>query len=122
MKRNVILVGVLAAMVCVATTFLHVPIVGGGYVHLGDTVIYLDYSRIACLLGVCKRILTTYGQIRPDMGEGCPERVDLDFLKWVWNFNKNKRKKNYELLEKVEGIRVVILRNRRQLKRFLEQL
>ena len=41
MKRNVILVGVLAAMVCVATTFLHVPIVGGGYVHLGDTVIYL---------------------------------------------------------------------------------
>lgn len=41
MKRNVILVGVLAAMVCVATTFLHIPIVGGGYVHLGDAVIYL---------------------------------------------------------------------------------
>lgn len=41
MKRNMILVGVLAAMVCVATTFLHIPIVGGGYVHLGDTVIYL---------------------------------------------------------------------------------
>ena len=41
MKRNVILVGVLAAMVCVATSFLHIPIVGGGYVHLGDTVIYL---------------------------------------------------------------------------------
>lgn len=31
----------MAAMVCVATTFLHIPIVGGGYVHLGDTVIYL---------------------------------------------------------------------------------
>ena len=41
MKRNMVLVGVLAAMVCVATTFLHIPIVGGGYVHLGDTVIYL---------------------------------------------------------------------------------
>ena len=41
MKRNVILVGLLAAMVGVATTFLHVPIVGGGYVHMGDTVIYL---------------------------------------------------------------------------------
>lgn len=41
MKRNVVLVGVLAAMVCMATSFLHIPIVGGGYVHLGDTVIYL---------------------------------------------------------------------------------
>lgn len=41
MKRNVVLAGLLAAMVCVATCFLHIPIVGGGYVHLGDTVIYL---------------------------------------------------------------------------------
>ena len=41
MKKNIVLVGVLAAMVCVATTFLHVPIVGGGYVHMGDAVIYL---------------------------------------------------------------------------------
>ena len=41
MKKNIVLAGVLAAMVCVATSFLHIPIVGGGYVHLGDTVIYL---------------------------------------------------------------------------------
>ena len=41
MKKNIVLVGVLAAMVCVATTFLHVPIMGGGYVHMGDAVIYL---------------------------------------------------------------------------------
>ncbi len=41
MKRNIVLAGLLAAMVCVATTFLHIPIVGGGYVHLGDAVIYL---------------------------------------------------------------------------------
>ena len=56
-----------------------------------DTVIYLDFSRTACWLGVLKRILTTYGKVRPDMGEGCPERFDLDFLKWVWNFNKKNR-------------------------------
>lgn len=41
MKRNVMTAGMLAAMVCVATTFLHIPIVGGGYVHLGDAIIYL---------------------------------------------------------------------------------
>lgn len=46
MKRNVILAGVLAAMVCMATSFLHIPIVGGGYVHLGDTVIYLTAALL----------------------------------------------------------------------------
>lgn len=46
MKRNVVLAGVLAAMVCMATTFLHIPIVGGGYVHMGDTIIYLAASLL----------------------------------------------------------------------------
>lgn len=87
-----------------------------------DTVIYLDFSRFACLMGVLKRVLTTYGKVRPDMGEGCPERIDLDFLKWVWNYNKNKRERNYGLLNEAEGTRVIILKNRRMVKKFLSEL
>ena len=87
-----------------------------------DTVIYLDFSRIACLLGVIKRILTTYGTVRPDMGEGCPERIDLDFLKWVWNFNKNKRERYYRMLNEAEGIEKIVLKNRRAVKKFLKYL
>ena len=87
-----------------------------------DTVVYLDFSRIACLCGVIKRILTTYGKVRPDMGDGCPERFDLEFLQWVWNFNKNKREKNYRLLEQYGDKRIYILKNRKQVKEFLESL
>jgi adenylate kinase family enzyme len=87
-----------------------------------DTVIYLDFSRLACLMGVLKRVLTTFGTVRPDMGEGCPERIDLEFLKWVWNFNKNKRERNYRLLKEAEGVRVIILKNRRAVKKFLSEL
>ena len=87
-----------------------------------DTVIYLDYSRMACLLGVMKRILTTYGTVRPDMGEGCPERVDWEFLVWIWNFNKTKRKKYYDLLSAQTGKEIYILKNRREVKRFLGQI
>ena len=87
-----------------------------------DTVIYLDFSRIACVLGVLKRILTTYGTVRPDMGEGCPERFDPDFLKWVWNFNKNKRERYYKMLNEAEGIEKIVLKNRRAVKKFLKHL
>ena len=87
-----------------------------------DTVVYLDFSRIVCLCGVMKRILTTYGKVRPDMGDGCPERFDLAFLQWVWNFNKNKREKNYHLLEQYGDKRIYILKNRKQVKEFLESL
>lgn len=87
-----------------------------------DTIIYLDFGRFACLRGVLKRVLTTYGKVRPDMGEGCPERFDLEFLEWVWNFNKNKRQNYYRLLNEAEGIETIALKNRRQVKKFLKSL
>ena len=87
-----------------------------------DTIIYLDFSRMACLLGVLKRVVTTYGTVRPDMGEGCPERFDLEFLQWVWNFNRNHRENYYRLLNETEGVETIVLKNRRMVKRFLATL
>ena len=87
-----------------------------------DTLIYLDFNRFTCLMGVLKRVLTTYGTVRPDMGEGCPERIDFTFLKWVWNFNKNKREGNYRLLNEAAHAETIVLKNRRAVKKFLSQL
>lgn len=84
-----------------------------------DTVIYMDYSRISCLYGVIKRVVMGYGKSRPDMGGYCPERFDFDFIKFVSNFNKNNRKRYYDILSSKEDIQVIILRNRRQAAHFL---
>ncbi|MBQ5608218.1 MAG: topology modulation protein [Oscillospiraceae bacterium] len=87
-----------------------------------DTVIYLDYPRWQCMLGVAKRILTTYGKVRPDMGSGCPERFDREFIKWVWNFNRDKRAGLYQALQQAENIKIIILKNRKAGKAFLQNL
>lgn len=87
-----------------------------------DTIIYMDFSRWACLRGVIKRMLSTYGKVRPDMGEGCPERVDWAFLKWVWNFNKNNRERYYRLLNETENVETVALKKRRQVRKFLKSI
>ena len=87
-----------------------------------DTVIYLDFSRFACLMGVVKRVVTTYGKVRPDMGEGCPERFDWEFLQWVWNFNRKHREKYDRMLNETEGIEKIVLKNRRMVKRFLQEV
>ena len=87
-----------------------------------DTVIYLDYSRLICLWGVFCRIVKSYGKTRPDMGEGCPERIDLEFFKWVWNYNKNNRERNYCYLNEATHAATYAFKSRRQLKRFLKSL
>ena len=88
-----------------------------------DTVIYLDFDRVTCLLGVLKRVITSYGKTRPDMAEGCPERLDWEFLKWVWNFNRDgKRERYYRLLNEAECVQTIVLKNRRMVRRFLRSL
>ena len=87
-----------------------------------DTVIYLDFSTAACLLGVIKRVLTTRGTVRPDMGEGCPERFDWEFLRWVGAYNRKHRRENYERLRKADHAQVIVLKNRREVRTFLNSL
>ena len=85
-----------------------------------DAVIYLDFPRWLCIFGVLKRVLTTYGKVRPDMPEGCPERFDWEFLKWVWNFNRNNREKMFAQLQTLPPERLVLLRNRGEVRKFLQ--
>ena len=87
-----------------------------------DTVIYLDFNRITCIMGVLKRVLSSQGKVRPDMGDGCPERFDWNFLVWVWNFNKKNRNKTHQLLSETDNKEIHVLKNRKQVNKFLSDI
>ncbi len=86
-----------------------------------DTVIYLDYSRWICLKNWIGRVLKNWGHARSDMAEGCAEWFDPEMAAWIWKFNKQNRKRYYELLNTLEDKQVYILRSRRAVNKFLEQ-
>jgi adenylate kinase family enzyme len=56
-----------------------------------DTVIWFDYPRLRCLRRIAWRIATSYGTVRPDLAPGCPEQIDWEFLRYVWNFHTKSR-------------------------------
>lgn len=90
-----------------------------------DTVIYMDYSRISCIYGVIKRVIKNHGKSRPDMGGYCREKFDkkeFEFFKSVWNFNKNNRKSYYDMINNAEDIKIIILKNRKHMVKFLQRL
>lgn len=88
-----------------------------------DTVIYLDFSSINCLWGITKRRIMYANKVRPDMGIGCKEKVDWEFIRWVMTFRRRNRKKLLELMESYKsGKDMIILKNRRQVEEFLTQL
>ena len=88
-----------------------------------DSVIWFDLPRWICMLGILTRIATSYGRVRPEMAEGCPENIDLEFLRYVWTFREQQRPK---LLAYFEGLRpdqsLICFTSRKQADRYLGEL
>jgi adenylate kinase family enzyme len=56
-----------------------------------DSLVWLDFPRAICMRRVLARTVMGYGRTRPDLPEGCPERFDLAFLRYVWEFPRKHR-------------------------------
>lgn len=56
-----------------------------------DLIVLLDLPRSVTLPRVVRRIVTNYGQVRPDSAPGCPERFDPAFLLYCWRWQATKR-------------------------------
>ncbi|GAB3221085.1 P-loop NTPase family protein [Spirosoma arcticum] len=57
-----------------------------GRIDRADTLILLNCPRWRCLWRVFRRSVLSYGRVRADQAAGCPERFDLAFWRFVWNF------------------------------------
>ena len=85
-----------------------------------DTIVFLDLPRRVCLWRVVKRWLRHRGQTRPDMGPHCPEKVDLEFIRYIWSFNRSVRPGVMFAIQKYSAARAThILRTTDDLERFL---
>ena len=88
-----------------------------------DTIILLDYSRRIHFYRTLMRILKGYGKVRSDMADGCPERLDWEFLKYSWDFRKNKMKNLYETVEDhAEEKKVIVFKKPGRLEAYLDTL
>lgn len=68
-----------------------------------DTVIWLDYPTWRCLGRVLKRWWRYRGTARPDMTEGCPENLNLEFLLYVLQFRSAWQHRNAAALNGFTG-------------------
>lgn len=85
-----------------------------------DTVVVLTRPRLLCVLAAMRR--SVVGRGRALQAEGCPERFDLSFYRWIWHYERRSGPRLAEALARHEGLVVVELRSRRAMRRFLAAL
>ncbi len=85
-----------------------------------DTVIFLNMPRTLCLWRVLRRAVMYRSKGRPDMAEGCPEGLNLEFILWIWNYRRRSRPKALKLFESnSQGKKIIWLKSRSDVETFL---
>jgi len=89
-----------------------------------EMIIWMRPSRWIALYGVCSRVLRSYGRVRSDMAEGCPEQLpDREFLRYIWNFEAAQTPRIHDLIaEHGAAVPIIELRTRRETTRLIELL
>ncbi|QUL52732.1 DNA topology modulation protein [Paenibacillus tritici] len=86
-----------------------------------DVIILLDLPRLLCMYRIVKRRMMYHNQSRPDMNEGCPEKLDWAFVRWVWNYKTRSRSSTMERLRQTGSHQeVIIVTSRRQVKELVK--
>jgi adenylate kinase family enzyme len=86
-------------------------------------VIWLDLPRHIYFPSAVWRAIKYYGRSREDIGAGCPERIDIPFLRdWVWTYPARRAEHAQIMATLPASVRGIILQSRAEVARFVEAL
>lgn len=87
-----------------------------------DRIVFLNFNRLCCLWRAYKRYQMYKGTVRPDMADGCCEKFDWEFVRWIlWEGRSEKTKKRYQSILASFPYKTIVLKKQAQLDRFLER-
>lgn len=88
-----------------------------------DVIFFMDLSPWITTYRVIKRRIQYHGKTRRDLNEGCPESIDWAFIKYSWNFRRDKKPRIMEKLKKHSvNKKVIIIKQPKQARLILDQL
>lgn len=88
-----------------------------------DQIIFLNFSRFTCFFRALRRYRTFRGKHRPDMADGCNEKMDLEFVWWLlWSGRTRQRVEKFRRILDTYPEKTLVLKNQKELDRFLREL
>ncbi|WP_267551100.1 AAA family ATPase [Rhizobium rhizogenes] len=88
-----------------------------------DLILWVRMPRWLCLWGAISRAVMGYGKTRPEMAAGCPERIDAEFLRYIWNFERRTVPKILAgLAQHGADVPVLQLKSRGEMRQLLDLL
>ncbi len=86
-----------------------------------DQIILMAFSRWNCLYRAVKRYITYAGRVRESSAEGCIEKLDWKFIRWILKDGRSKKvQMRYQEIYQKYHSKLKILRNQKELDQFMK--
>ena len=86
-----------------------------------DEIVFLNLPRMVCFWRAWRRFLLFCGRTRPDMADGCAEKMDLEFIWWLlWKGRRRRRREKFQKVIRQYPEKTVVLRSQKEIDRYLE--
>lgn len=87
-----------------------------------DLIIFLDMPTFLCMYRVIKRRIQYHKKTRPDLNKECTEKLDMEFLKWVWTYKKRSRLRVIDILNQFkEEKEVIIVKSKKEVNELINR-
>ncbi|EAG5035128.1 AAA family ATPase, partial [Listeria monocytogenes] len=83
-----------------------------------DLVIWIKIPLFLCVANIVKRRFKYMTNARPDVTEGCDEKLNLSFLLYALKYNKRSGKQTKELLDNVYDKELFVIDSYKKLKSY----
>ncbi len=85
-----------------------------------DLIIFLDMPLYLCMYRVISRYFKNKGKSRVDMAVGCEEKIDKEFINYIFYYHRKKKFTDLDLLSKMaDKSKIVMLKGQSEVSRFL---
>ena len=90
---------------------------------ISDKIIFFDFDRFTCLFQAFQRYNKYKGKVRESMIEGCCEKLDWEFIKWILFDGRTEERINKynRVIEKYKE-KIIIVKNRKEADDLLEKI
>ncbi|EEP7710055.1 AAA family ATPase [Listeria monocytogenes] len=83
-----------------------------------DLVIWIKIPLFLCVANIIKRRFKYMTNVRPDVTEGCDEKLNLSFLLYALKYNKRSGKQTKELLDNAYDKELFVIDSYKKLKSY----
>lgn len=88
-----------------------------------DAIVFLNLPRLVCFWRVWKRYFSFHGKSRPDMADGCCEKMDWEFVWWlIWESRTRQRREMFQKVLERYPEKTVVLNSQKDINRYMEEL